>query len=123
MEAIRSTGKRFWKSIFYVWFTSRFSSKEFHDDVQRNREAALGDPKVKTSLTSEDGQNYGTIPMPMFASRPLTTSCTTSGGLPAEVYGRTAKTANIGIAIRQIPQSTIVLGVENKIHNTGLKWF
>ena len=51
-------------------FPQRISS----DDVQRNREAALGDPKVKTSLTSEDGQNYGAIPMPMFASRPLTTS-------------------------------------------------
>ena len=46
--------------------------KEFHlDDVQRNREAAFGDPKVKTSLTSEDGQNYGAIPMPIFASRRL----------------------------------------------------
>ena len=51
-------------------FPQRISS----DDVQRNREAALGDPKVKTSLTSEDGQNYGAIPMLMFASRPLTTS-------------------------------------------------
>ena len=29
MESIRSTGPRFWKSIFYVWFTSRFSSKKF----------------------------------------------------------------------------------------------
>ena len=29
------------------------------DDVQRNREAALRDPKGKTSLTSEDGQNHG----------------------------------------------------------------
>ena len=36
--------------------------------------AALGDPKVKTSLTSEDGQNLGTIPMPMLATRPLTMS-------------------------------------------------
>ena len=46
------------------------------DDVERNREAAPLDlqPKVKTSLTSEDGQNYSTIPMPMFASRPLTAS-------------------------------------------------
>ena len=43
------------------------------DVAQRNREAATGGPKVKTSLTSEDGQNYGAIPMPMFASRPLTT--------------------------------------------------
>ena len=52
------------------YFPQRISS----DDVQRNREAALGDPKVKTSLTCEDGQNHGAIPMPMFASRPLTTS-------------------------------------------------
>ena len=42
--------------------------------MQRNREAALGDPKVKRSLTREDGHNYGAIPMPMFASTPLTTS-------------------------------------------------
>ena len=51
-----------------------FSQRISSDDVQRNREAAFGDPKVKTSLTSEDGQNVGAIPMPMFASRPLTTS-------------------------------------------------
>ena len=52
------------------------------DDVQRNREADLGDPKVKTSLTSEDGQNYGTIPMQTFAPRPLTTSSTIPVELP-----------------------------------------
>ena len=34
-------------------FPQRISS----DDVQRNREAAFGDPKVKPSLISEDGQN------------------------------------------------------------------
>ena len=51
-------------------FPQRISS----DDVQRNREGALGDPKIKTSLTSEDGPTYGAIPVPMFASRPLTTS-------------------------------------------------
>ena len=40
------------------------------DKVQRNREALLSElqPKVKTSLTSEAGQNYDTIPMPTFAS-------------------------------------------------------
>ena len=61
---------------------STFDSPKDHrqripsDDVERNREAAPLDlqPKVKTSLTSEDGQNYSTIPMPMFASRPLTAS-------------------------------------------------
>ena len=51
-------------------FRQRISS----DEVQRNREAVPLDlqPQVKTSLTSEDGQNYGAIPMLMFASRPLT---------------------------------------------------
>ena len=45
------------------------------------------------------------------------------GGITVKLYGRTAKAANIGIAIRQIPQSIIILGVENKVQNTGLKWF
>ena len=31
-------------------------------------------PKEKASLTSEDGQDYGAILMPIFASRPLTAS-------------------------------------------------
>ena len=51
-----------------------FAQRSSSDDVHRNREAALGDPKVKTNLTSEDGQNYGTIPMPMLATRTLTIS-------------------------------------------------
>ena len=42
-----------------------------------------------------------------------------AGGITAELHGRTAKTANIGIAIRKIPSSTIVLGVENSIQNTS----
>ena len=48
----------------------RISSEHVHG----NREAVPGDTKVKTSLTSEDGQNYGTIPMPVFATKPMTTS-------------------------------------------------
>ena len=46
-----------------------------------------------------------------------------NGGFSAEFYGRTAKTANVGTAIRQVPKFLIILGVENKIQNTGLKWF
>ena len=77
MELIRSAGKCFWKSIVHVWFTSRFSSKKFLQVVRFSAEksrsstfesSASGENKV----TSEDGQNYGTIPMPTFASRPLT---------------------------------------------------
>ena len=46
------------------------------DDVQRNREAVLESRKTKTSHTSEDRQNQGTIPLPTFATRSLTTSST-----------------------------------------------
>ena len=42
-----------------------------------------------------------------------------TGEMSAEFYGWTAKTAQMGTAIRQIPLSTIVLGVDNKVH----KWF
>ena len=37
---------------------------------------------MKTSLTSEDGQNYGTITMLVFPSRPLTTSSKHSVDIP-----------------------------------------
>ena len=44
------------------------------DDVQRNREAVPEARRTKTFHTSEDRLNRGTIPMPTFATRPLTTS-------------------------------------------------
>ena len=57
--------------------------KEFHlKNVHRNREAIPHQRKEKASLTSGDGQNCGTIPMPTFASRPLTTSSTIPVELP-----------------------------------------
>ena len=40
-----------------------------------------------------------------------------TGGFSAEFYGWTAKTANIGIAIRQVPLSTIVPGLEIRFKN------
>ena len=52
------------------------------DDVQRNREAVPEAERTKTSHTSGDGQNQGTIPMPTFAKRPLTASSTIPVELP-----------------------------------------
>ena len=74
------------------------------DDVQRNREAAPEAGRTKNIHTSEDRQNQGTIPMPYICDYEFYNA----GGITAELHGRTAKTANIGIAIRQIPESTIV---------------
>ena len=56
--------------------------KNQSDDVQSNRDAVLEAERTKTSHTSEDRQNQGTIPMPTFATRPLTTSSTILVELP-----------------------------------------
>ena len=70
------TGKRFGNQF------STFDSPRDHfqriqsDDVQRNRQAAREAGRTKTTHTSEDRQNQGTIPTPTFATRPLTTSST-----------------------------------------------
>ena len=55
-----------------------------------------------TPVARDEDQKRGTVPMPTFARKPSTEFYNT-GGLSAEFYGWTAKTANIGIAIRQIP--------------------
>ena len=68
--------------------SSTFESPRGHpqriqsDDVQRNREEVPVDGRTKTNHTSEDRQNQGTIPMPTFAPRPLTTSSTMPVKLP-----------------------------------------
>ena len=58
------------------------SLKDFHlttcKEIEKQYLLVL-QAKVKTSLTSEDGQNYGTVPMPTFASRPLIAFYNTGG--------------------------------------------
>ena len=69
------------------------------DDVQRNREAVLEAVRTKTIHTSEDRQNQFTD----ICDRTVDYEFYNTGGITAELHGGTAKTANIGIAIRQIP--------------------
>ena len=52
------------------------------DNMQRNREAVPEAGRPKTSDTCEDRLNQGTIPMPTFATKPLTTSSTIPVELP-----------------------------------------
>ena len=59
-------------------FPQRISS----DNVQRNREARPETGRTKTFHASEDRLNQGTIPMPTFATNPLTTSSTIPVELP-----------------------------------------
>ena len=53
--------------------------------------------------------------MPTSAGRPSTMSSL----FPQNVYGWTAKTANIRTAIPQIPLSTIILGFENTVQKSS----
>ena len=56
-----------------------------------------------TLFTREDEQNRDTIPMPTFAGRPSTMSSLILVEFPQNsMVGQTAKTANVGAAIRQI---------------------
>ena len=80
-----------------------YSQRIQSDDVQRNRGAAPEAERTKTSHTSEDRQNQDTIPMPTFCAKAVEYEFYNTAGITAELLGRTAKTANIGIAIRQIP--------------------
>ena len=78
--------------------------KEFNpDDVQRERGAVPPAAGTETIFTSDDRQNQGIIPMPTFATRPSTLSSTLPVESPQNYMVGSAKTANIGVAIRQIP--------------------
>ena len=82
MESVWIAGKRFCKSISTLDSPRDYSQRIQCDDVRRNREAVPEAERTKTSHTSEDRQNQGTIPMPTFAPRPLTTSSTIPVQLP-----------------------------------------
>ena len=104
--------KRFWKSIFYVWLTSRFSSKNF---IWRRAK------KSKSSNWRSKGKNKSDKwRRTKLWHNPNADVCdkTVASWYSAELHGRTAKTANVGTTIRQVPCFIIILGVENKIQNT-----
>ena len=63
---------------------------------------------MKTSHTSEDRQDQGTIPIDT-CNKAVDYGFSDTGGISSEFHGWTSKTANIGTAIRQIPSSTIIL--------------
>ena len=75
----------FWRNQFSTLDSPRDVPQRISsNNMLRHREAVPWDLplKVKKSLTSEDAQNYGAIPMPMFASRPLTANSKHPVGIP-----------------------------------------
>ena len=75
------------ENVFGNQFSTFDSPRDFprgiqSDGVQRNREAVPEAERTKTSHTSEDRHNQGTIPMPTSATRPSTTSSTILVDIP-----------------------------------------
>ena len=116
MEWIWIAGKRFWKSIFYVWFIHRSSSK---NSIWRCTKGVTPSKSIsRNSLckTKRNGLSPGSQKVEDYAHRwwhtksrhnsyvdicnkALDHEFYNTGGKIAEIHGRTAKTANIGTAI------------------------
>ena len=101
MELIRIGGTRFWQSIFYIWFVPQSSSKNSPlYDTKRARISSTSD-RDRTSLTRDEEQNRGTIPMPTFARRPPTMSSLFPLDIQQISMVGQPKTSEIGTSIRQ----------------------
>ena len=75
-----------------------------HCAIPRETDLVLEVRRSKTMHTSDDRQNQDTIPMSTFATMTKALDETyNTDVIIAEIHGRTAKTANIGTAIGQIP--------------------
>ena len=57
--------------------------------------------------------------MPTFATRPLTASSTIPVEFPQNYMVGQQRLANIGIAVQQIPSSTIIFGLEDTIQKSS----
>ena len=95
------------------------------DDVQRNREAVPEAGRTKTIHTSENRLNQDTIPMPTFATRPLTTSSTMPVKLPQNnmVGQQRQQTSELHFVKFLNPQSFLVRNVRFKNQVTACSDF
>ena len=110
------------ENVFGNQFSSFDSPRDYpqtiqSDDVQRNREAVPEAGRTKTSHTSEDRQNQGTIPTPTLATRPLTASSTIQVELPQNYMVGQQRQQMSELQFVKNPSSTIVSSVENAIQN------
>ena len=113
------------ENVFGNQFATFDSPRDFpqriqSDDIQRNQEAAPEAERMKTSHTSENRQNQGTIPMPTFAPRPLTTSPTIPGESPQNymVGQQRQQISELQFDKFPYPQSFLVLKIRLKTQGT-----
>ena len=112
--------------IFYAWFTSRCSSENF---IWRRARKSRSSP-----WRSDDGNKqvwqerrrtkiWHNVPMPMFASRPLTTSSKHPVDFPQNYVVGQQRQHMSELQFDRFPHPSSFLVLETRFDNTGLKWF
>ena len=123
MESIRNTRKRFGKSIFFFWFIQRSSSKNsIWRRARKSRSSSwISEGKNKPDkwrrTTSWHNSNAD------ICDKAVDYEFYNAGGITEELHGRTAKDSKCRNCNSTSSLIHHHLGVENKIQNTGLKWF
>ena len=103
MESIWISGTRFWKFNFLRLIRTAIILKEIQsDDVHRNREAGPEAGRTKIVHTKWRRTKSRHISNGDICDKAVGCEFYYTGGITTELRGRTAKIANIGIAIRQI---------------------
>ena len=121
MESIWIAGKRFLEINFLRLIHPEIILKEFNlTTCERNWEAVPEAGRTKTIHTSEDRLNEGTIPMPTFATKPLTTSSTMPVELPQNymVGQQRQQISELQFEKFRNPQSFLVWKIRVKNHMT-----
>ena len=83
-------------------FESSSRNSPFYD-TRRDRISSTGHRVGDSFRKRDDKQNQGTIPNADICEKAVDHEFINTGGNSAEFYGWTAKTANFGTTIRQIP--------------------
>ena len=102
MEYIGITGKRFLIKNSLRLIHPEIIIKDFILAHHKENEDQFHKLQGRGLFSQEITNKIETIPMPTFARRLLTMEFIIAGGVSAEFYGWTAKTAIIGTAIRHI---------------------
>ena len=118
------TGNFFWCSGLLRLTSARYHQGIHHCAPQRDTRISFGKQQGRRHLSQEMTNLIdGRIPMPTFARRPSTVSSTIPVVFLQNSMVGPQRQQIWESSIRQIPQPTIVLDVENKIQNTVFKWF
>ena len=108
----------FWQSTHYVRFiTNTLSRNSSLYDTPSATGAVPVHVCTGTPFARGEERIGSTIPLPRFAGRPSTMNPFFASGYSTEFYGWTAKTANIGTWIWQIPHAFNVFMLEDTIKN------